>query len=139
MPRIAKSDVYAALDRAASIIRSADRGNDGIVSRADIKAKLATMEDGTEKKLVDIFYKFADHRDYRKYARLTGGDIEKTLTYSFKELVADYDVNNNGLSKAEIAKMSTTAKLAVELAKALKESTPAPEQQQTGSAPVEWL
>ena len=135
MSRIAKADVNAALARAAQIIRSADLGKDGVISRADIKAKLATMETGTEKALVDIFYRFADHRDAKKYAKLTGKDLEKTLAYAAKELVADYDLNRNGLSKAEIARMSTTAKLAVELAKTMK-AEPAPT---TGAAPVETV
>lgn len=135
MSRIAKADVTAALARAAQIIRSADRGNDGVVSRADIKAKLATMPTGPEKALVDIFYRFADHRDAKKFAKLTGRDLEKTLAYAAKELVADYDLNGNGLSRAEIAKMSTTAKLAVEVAMIMK-TVPAPT---TGAAPVETV
>lgn len=120
MPRIAKSDVHAALAHAANIIRSADTNGGGRISRAEIKAKLDTMQDGAEKQLVDMFYRFADHRDHRKYAQLTGADLEKTLAYAFKELVSDYDVNNNGLSKAEISEMSKTARLAVEVAKQLK-------------------
>jgi hypothetical protein len=35
-------------------------------------------------------------------------------------MVAKYDLNNNGLSRDEIAKMSLTGKRAVELATALK-------------------
>lgn len=144
MPRIAKSDVYAALERAASIIRSADVGNDGRISRAEMKAKLESMPAGTEKSLADMFFRFSDHRDHKKYAKLTGADLEKTLAYSFKELVADYDLNNNGLSNAEISKMSRTAQLAVQLAKELKaaqpEPTPSPTQQQTsGAEQVQWL
>ena len=135
MARIAKTDVYAALDRAAQIIRSADTGNDGRISRKEIKAKLATMPEGTEKALVDIFYRFADHRDHRKYAKLTGADLEKTLAYARKELVADYDTNNNGLSKSEIAKMSRTAQLAVQLAKEMKAAPEVP----AGAAPVEQV
>ena len=119
MPRIAKSDVVASLERAAATIRSADTNKNGQVSRAEIKAKVQTLS-GTEKALVDMFYRFADHRDHKKFARITGSDLAKTINYSAKELIADYDVNNNGLSKAEIAKMSTTAKLAVEWAQEFK-------------------
>lgn len=119
MPRIAKSDVAASLNRAAAQIRAADTNKNGQVSRAEIKAKVETLS-GREKALVDIFYRFADHRDYVKGARITGKDLEKTLAYAAKELVADYDTNKNGLSQSEIAKMSTTAKIAVEWAQEFK-------------------
>ena len=133
MPRIAKSDVVASLERAAAQIRAADTNKNGQVSRAEQKAKVATLS-GTEKALVDIFYKFADHRDYKKYARITGKDLEKTLAYAAKEMVADYDTNHNGLSKSEIAKMSTTAKLAVEWAQEFKSAPVRPDAGQTSSA-----
>ena len=68
MSRIAKSDVHAALTRAADIIRAADTNKNGRYSRAEVKAQLASMPNGTEKALVDIFFKFADHRDHKAYA-----------------------------------------------------------------------
>ncbi len=126
MPRVAKTDIHASLARAAELIRQSDRGGDGVISRADIKAKLATMEQGTERALVDMFYRFADHRDHKPNARITAKDLEKTLAYAYEKLVNQYDTNKNGLSKAEIAKMSTTAQLAVKLAQETKlaERTP---------------
>lgn len=119
MPRIAKSDVVASLERAAATIRSADTNGNGVVSRAEMAAKVKTL-DGTEKALVDIFFKFTDHRDYKKFARVTGADLAKSVAYAAKEMVSDYDVNNNGLSQAEVSKMSTTGKLAVEWAAEFK-------------------
>lgn len=131
MPRIAKSVAVASLNRAAEAIRSADTNGNGQVSRAELKAKVATLS-GKEKALVDIFYKFADHRDHVKGARITGRDLEKTLAYAAKELISDYDTNNNGLSKAEISRMSTTAKLAVEWGKEFQ-SRPVDAGQTSGS------
>lgn len=119
MSRIARSDVFAALDRAAAHVKAADTNGDGRISRAEAQAKVATLS-GTEKQLTDMFYRFADKRDAAKYAKLTTSDVERTLAYAKKELVSDYDVNNNGLSKDEVAKMSRTGKLAVQLSQELK-------------------
>ncbi len=137
MSRIAKTDVHAALTRAAEIIRASDTNKNGRYSRAEVKAQLASMPEGTEKALVDIFYKFADHRDHKAYAKLTEKDLAKTLEYSFNTLVNAYDKNNNGLSKAEIARMSTTAQLAVKLSQELK-ATPAVEPATSGAEVVAW-
>ncbi|MFH1807521.1 MAG: hypothetical protein ABIJ09_02155 [Pseudomonadota bacterium] len=114
MARIARSDVNAALMRAAKQIEDA-AGPDGRVSRADIKAKLQDLK-GTERNLVDIFFKFIDHRDHVPGAVVTKKDIDKAVAYAKDKLINQYDLNNNGLSKSEIDKMSTTGKLAVQLA-----------------------
>jgi len=118
MPRIAKSDVHAALQRAAQHIQDA-AGPDGRVSRADIKAKLDTLK-GTEKNLVDIFFRFIDHRDHVPGAQITKKDIDKAVEYSKEKLIDKYDVNNNGLSNSEISEMSRTGQLAVQLSKELR-------------------
>ncbi len=118
MARISKNDVYRALDVAAQDIKSAANG-DGIVSRDDMKAKLGELS-GTRRATADMLYRFIDHRDHREGARVTQRDVNRALEYAKKELVADYDLNNNGLSKDEIAKMSRTGKLAVKLAEELK-------------------
>ncbi|MFH1809103.1 MAG: hypothetical protein ABIJ09_10185 [Pseudomonadota bacterium] len=122
MPRISKTDVNTALQRAAQNILDASKP-DGIASRADIEKKLGQLE-GTEKQLTDIFFRFIDHRDHVPGARVTKNDIDKALAYAKDKLIGKYDLNNNGLSKAEIAKMSTTGKLAVELAKELAKAAP---------------
>jgi len=118
MPRIAKTDVHAALERAAKNISDA-KTPDGVVSRDNIKDKLGELK-GTEQKLTDIFYRFIDHRDHVAGARITQKDIDKAVDYAKEKMVAKYDLNDNGLSKDEIAKMSLTGKLAVELARELK-------------------
>ncbi len=118
MARLAKKYVYQALDLAADHIRDA-AGPDGITSRFDIRQKLERLE-GSEKALVDIFYRFIDHRDYRKGARITETDIASAVEYARIHMVDKYDLQRNGLSKEEISNMSTTGKLAVQLARTLK-------------------
>ena len=118
MPRIAKTDVHAALERAAKNISDA-KTPDGVVSRDNIQDKLGELK-GTEKKLTDIFYRFIDHRDHVAGARVTQQDIDKAVAYAKDKIVDKYDLNSNGLSKTEIAQMSLTGKLAVDLAKQLK-------------------
>lgn len=118
MPRIAKADVNKALSLAARVIIDAG-GSDGRTSRAELKAKLTGLPEG-QRKLVDVFFKFIDHRDFRRGAQVTKADVEKAVAYAKKTMVAKYDLNGNGLSAAEIKKMSLTGKLAVDLAKTLK-------------------
>ena len=125
MSRISKADVNGALERAGQRIIDA-AGPDKRVSRADIRGALSSLE-GTEKKLVDVFFKFIDHRDHKAGATVTAKDVEKALAYAKEKLVARYDLNGNGLSKSEIAKMSLTGQLAVQLAKELKAQVVTPE------------
>jgi len=118
MARVAKGDVHQILERTAATILDADKG-DGRVSREDIDEKVDTLS-GNEKKLVSIFYKFIDHRDYGHGNVVTKTDVDRAVTYAKEKLIDKYDLNHNGLSKSEIDKMSTTGKLAVSLAKELK-------------------
>ena len=117
MSRVSKTEVNRVLALAAKRITDAS-GSDGRVSRADMKQALSGLE-GAEKKLVSVFYKFMDHRDHKPGATLTERDVKRALAYASEHLVATYDLNNNGLSEAEIKKMSLTGKLAVDMAKAL--------------------
>lgn len=131
MARLAKKYVYEALEIAADHIRQA-AGQDGITSRFDIRQKLERLE-GTERALVDILYRFIDHRDYKKGARITDSDIVAAVEYAKVHMVDKYDLQRNGLSQSEISKMSTTGKLAVQLARTLKRagalaSKPSPEE-----------
>ncbi len=118
MARIAKIDVNRALAKAAKTIIEAG-GADGRTSRAEIKKKLPQLT-GAEKGLVDIFYKFIDHRDFKAGAQVTAKDVKKAVEYAKTHMIAKYDLNDNGLSKDEIAKMSLTGKRAVDLARELK-------------------
>ena len=122
MSRIAKKDVNHALDLAAKTIIKAG-GEDGRISRAEIKNALATDRvPRNQAALVDIFLKFVDNRDFRAGAQVTASDVKRAVTYAKEHMVAKYDLDNNGLSKDEIKEMSLTGKRAVDLAKALKVS-----------------
>ncbi|MDP1828105.1 MAG: nuclease A inhibitor family protein [Archangium sp.] len=118
MPRIAKSDVNAALSTVAKALITAS-GPDGRTSRADVKAALKLLPK-EQRPLADIFFKFVDQRDFKTGATVTAKDINKAVAYAKSHMIAKYDLNSNGLSKDEIAKMSLTGKRAVELARALK-------------------
>ena len=118
MSRVGKQDVHAALTRIAQQIIDAG-GNDGRISRADMEAKLETL-DGTEQALANMFFRFIDHRDHIPGATVTAKDVTRALDYAKEKLIDKYDLNNNGLSKSEISEMSRTGQLAVELAKELK-------------------
>ncbi len=122
MSRIAKADINKALSLAAKTIVDAG-GSDGRTSRAELKAKLATLP-ASQKKLVDIFFKFVDARDFKAGAQVTATDVSKAVAYAKEHMVAKYDLDNNGLSKTEISKMSLTGKLAVDLARELKSAGP---------------
>jgi len=133
MSRIAKSAVYASFDHAAALLRAADTGHDGRISRDEVRQALTQLS-GTERELADMFYRFVDHRDAARFAKVTGTDLDKAVAYAKTHLVDRCDVNHNGLSAAEIAKMSRTAQLAVALAKETKAAAvpAAPES-------VQWL
>ncbi|MBL8913327.1 MAG: hypothetical protein JNM17_21700 [Archangium sp.] len=120
MPRIAKSDVNAALSLVAKAVINAG-GTDGRTSRAEMKTALNKLPK-EQRALADIFFKFVDNRDWRAGAQVTAKDVNKAVAYAKQHMIAKYDLNSNGLSKDEIAKMSLTGKNAVSLAKALKAS-----------------
>lgn len=111
MPRIAKSAVKAVLAETGDRLLQA-AGTDGIVSRKD--AKKAAEGAGSEKEtaLTRVFYGFIDHRDFKAGARVTGADVRRAIEYAGAKMVDRLDVNNNGLSKAELKEGSTTVKLA---------------------------
>lgn len=120
MPRIAKADVNRALETAAKTLITIG-GNDGRISRAEVKNALATDKVPRQQQaLVDIFFKFIDNRDFRQGAQVTPADVKKAVAYAKEHMVAKYDLDNNGLSKDEVSKMSLTGKRAVDLAVALK-------------------
>jgi len=120
MARIAKSDVNRALETAAkTLVRLG--GDDGRISRKEVKDALATDRvPRRQAGLVDIFFRFIDHRDHVAGAQITKKDIDSAVEYAREKLIDKYDVNNNGLSQSEIAEMSTTGQLAVQLAKELR-------------------
>jgi hypothetical protein len=123
MPRLAKVDVHAALERAAKNIITASP-NDPFISRRDMRAQLRKLH-GIERSLTDIFYRFVDHRDAAPGARITAKDVREALAYAKAKLIDQYDLDENGFSADEVARMSRTGKLAVALAYELKRSASA--------------
>jgi hypothetical protein len=122
MARIAKADVNKALETAAKTLIKIG-GEDGRISRAEVANALATDRvPRRQAPLVDIFFKFVDNRDFKAGAQVTASDVKRAVAYAKEHMVAKYDLNNNGLSKDEVAKMSLTGKRAVDLAEALKAS-----------------
>jgi hypothetical protein len=119
MARIAKSNAEQVLDRIAQNLKAA-AGEDGITSRADVKKALENVESSVEKALTHRFFNFIDHRDFRPGARVTARDIDRAIEYAKEHLFAKYDVNHNGYSKSEIAKMSRIGQLTIELVCELK-------------------
>jgi hypothetical protein len=123
MSRIAKADVNRALDLAAKTLIKVG-GDDGRISRAEVKNALATDRvPRNQQALVDIFFKFVDNRDFREGATVTASDVKRAVAYAKEHMVAKYDLDKNGLSKDEIAEMSLTGKRAVDLARTLKKSS----------------
>lgn len=118
MARLAKSYVHGALDWAAAKILEAD-GGDGIVSRRDLRRALDGLQ-GVERSLVDALYRLIDRRDDAPGARITRGDVDRTMAYAKERLVDVHDDNRNGLSQDEIDRMSTLGKLAVELVRVIE-------------------
>jgi hypothetical protein len=88
-------------------------GPDGIVSRDDIRrlqGELYEQGRGTESQAVGYFAGFIDHRDHEAGARITATDIDRAVAYAKEHLLENKDKNRNGYSKAEIDKMSVSAR-----------------------------
>lgn len=110
--RIAKPALMAVIAEAKDRLL-AEAGPDGIVSRADKDRAVAKAPSEKEGALAAVFFGFTDHRDFKSGARVTKPDLERAFEYAGPKMVDRLDVNNNGLSKAEIAKSeSSTVKLA---------------------------
>lgn len=115
MSRIAKSEVNAAFEWAAAQITEAG-GRDGVTSRAEIRRKIAELT-GTERDLVDFFYRYIVRRSGNPSERVDRRDVENALNAARQELVAAFDTNDNGLSTEEVAAMPPLGRLAVKVAR----------------------
>lgn len=118
MPNVSRASIAHVLDRAAKALTDA-AGTDGRASRADVTKKLKELT-GTEKTLVDTFFRSIDHRDATPGAVVTKSDITRALADAKTRLVNAYDLDRNGLSPDERAKMGRVGQLAAELAEAFK-------------------
>jgi hypothetical protein len=76
----------------------------------DVPDQLYKEGRGTESLALGYFFSFIDHRDFKDGARVTDADIDKAVEYAKEKLLRNKDKNNNGYSKDEVEKFSTTAK-----------------------------
>lgn len=118
MPNVSRASIAHVLDRAAKTITDA-AGPDGRASRADVTKKLKELT-GTERTLVDTFFRFMDHRDARAGASVTAKDIKAALADAKTKLVNAYDLDRNGLSPEERAKMGQVGQLAATIAETFR-------------------
>ncbi len=124
MSRIAKSDVAAAYDLTGDLLKMA--GGNKRVARDEVKDLVKELSGHGTSELpslapaTDMLFRFIDHRDAKPGATVTDKDIDRGVAYAKDKLMAQYDVNNNGLSQSEVDKMSRTGKLHVQLARELK-------------------
>ena len=121
MPNVSRKAIHNVLDQAAKTILTAG-GADGRASRADVTKKLKELT-GTERALVDTFFRYVDHRDTRPGASITKSDVAKALSEAKAKLISSYDLDGNGLSPAERAKMGKVGQLAAQLAELHKTPT----------------
>ncbi|MDP1822240.1 MAG: hypothetical protein Q8L48_03330 [Archangium sp.] len=121
MPNVSRKSIHTVLDQAAKTIIAAG-GPDGRASRADVTKKLQELT-GTERALVDTFYKYVDHRDAAPGASITRADVASALKLAKAKLVNAYDLDGNGLSAAERAKMGKVGQLAAQIAELHKTPT----------------
>ncbi len=122
MSRIAYATPMAAYDHIADLLKN-QGGKDGVVSRDDAKALVKSLRKegrGTEAMVASNLFKMIDAQDNKKGARVTGFDLTISRKFVEKKMLQGYDLNNNGWSKAEIGKMSPTARGMIELGKTLE-------------------
>jgi hypothetical protein len=140
MPRIAKADVLAKLQRIADLKKAAD-GNSGtrrnnVTSRAEDAKQLEGLK-GYERGVYAMFSAFADHRDS---LGMRFKDIDRAVAYAADKMINRLDKNNNGLDNKEIAAGSKTVQMIVEWIKLDRRNaqTPpaAPDQSATSQNPV---
>ncbi len=110
--------VFDTLDRASEIIISA-AGEDGIVSRRDIRTTLTALS-GFQQALVDSLYRYIDRIDNSSGARVTKVDVLNVITLIKKDIIAQFEIDPNGLSFEEEERISTLGPLAIQIAQNLK-------------------
>lgn len=120
MPRISNVKPMQAYDHVAKTLIAAS-GN-GVISRAEAKTLVAQLEKdgkGTEAMAARNIFKMLDARDVGPGNRVTGYDLKRDRAFVQDKMIENRDINNNGLARSEIAKMSPTARALVELGQVL--------------------
>jgi hypothetical protein len=121
MTKVRRIEVQAVLDRANAALTEAAAG-DSVVTRAELKAKLATMEEGAEKKLVESVFRTLDRMDFS--AR---GEVQ---TWNLYNLSVTNFTPEREISDRALSKMPHVIQLAARLAQA---QLPPPLQHLTGT------
>jgi hypothetical protein len=112
-------NVYSIFKNASNVIKDAANG-DSRTSRKDMDAKLATLT-GDFKTLVELYFRFIDHRDAAPGASVTAVDLEKALAYARTHMIEKYDLEPLGnedamISTDEAAQGSRSLQLAHKIA-----------------------
>ena len=137
MPNVSRRSIHQVLEKAAKTIIAAG-GPDGRASRTDITQKLKELT-GTERALVDTFFRFVDHRDPKPGASVTRSDVASALQAAKTRLINAYDLDGQGLSPAERAKMGKVGQLAAQIAELHKTPTNAAKLAANVIAEGKWL
>jgi hypothetical protein len=121
MSRIKSETPMKAYDHVAKLLKDS-AGQDGVISRKDAKAIVADLKAngrGTEALAAENIFKMIDARDQSDGNRVTGYDLTKDRTFVKNKMIENRDINRNGLSRAEVEKMSPTGRALVELGRSL--------------------
>ena len=110
--RIAHRVPRQGMDHVAAMLRALARPDDAI-TRADRDLAIYELYEqgrGTEALSIRSFFNFIDHRHGSILEQITLDEINKAVEYSDLRLLRKKDTDNNGYSRDEIAKFSTTAR-----------------------------
>jgi hypothetical protein len=118
--RVSKEKVSAAFFEAGQQIKDA-AGRDRKTTRSELEAQTAELP-APQRALASSFFEIVTHR--QQGLPVNASAVDRAVAYAAKHLVGAYDLNDNGLSASEIAQMSETGKLAVDVAQATQPSRP---------------
>ena len=110
--RIAHRIPRQGMDHIAAMLGSLARPDDAI-TRADRDLAVYELYEqgrGTEALAIRYFFNFIDHRHGKLLEQITVQEIDEAVTYSDLRLLRKKDADNNGYSRDEIEKFSTTAR-----------------------------
>jgi hypothetical protein len=110
--RVAHRIPRQGMDHAAAMLRALARPDDAI-TRADRDLAVYELYEqgrGTEALALRFFFNFIDHRHGSVLEQITLKEIDDAVEYSDLRLLRKKDTDNNGYSRDEIEKFSTTAR-----------------------------
>lgn len=110
--RIAHRIPEQGMNHVAAMLRSLARPDDAI-TRADRDLAVYELYEqgrGTEALAIRYFFNFIDHRHGQVMEEITVQEIDVAVQYASLRLLRKKDTNNDGYSRDEIKKFSTTAR-----------------------------